>query len=176
VEDPSGWTVVTDTPDAESDMDRLTAAIQELTTAITGVPDVDVTASLDTTGFWDAYLALPDSKAINIYTRNDYGPSPDVAIGGPVRFASGGVARLAEIGPEMLRFPSGNIGMAMTDGLYAIPNGTQVDTAAATRDKLGGGLGRKTGMFAGATVNINVYPSTPDVHDAIAQQFLAGGL
>jgi hypothetical protein len=176
VEDPSGWTVVTDTTDAESDMDRLTAAIQELTTAITGVPDVDVTASLDTTGFWDAYLALPDSKAINIYTRNDYGPSPDVAIGGPVRFASGGVARLAEIGPEMLRFPSGNIGMAMTDGLYAIPNGTQVDTAAATRDKLGGGLGRKTGMFAGATVNINVYPSTPDVHDAIAQQFLAGGL
>jgi hypothetical protein len=61
------------------------------------------------------------------------------AIGGVVNFATGGMVHLAELGPEMLRYPSGAIGMAYTEGNYVVPNGTHVDTANATASTLNGG-------------------------------------
>lgn len=53
-------------------------------------------------------------------------------------YASGGTvrsdtARMGELGPELLRYPSGKTGMATTDGLYTVPLGTYVFTAAQTK-------------------------------------------
>ena len=52
------------------------------------------------------------------------------ANGGTVRSDT---ARMGELGPELLRYPSGKTGMATTDGLYTVPLGTYVYTAAQTK-------------------------------------------
>jgi hypothetical protein len=174
VNDPTGWQISMDSSDAEDDMDRLIEAVNSIAEALEIQYMLSVGVDFDDAMLWQAIDNLPDSHLITVYYQDGgYYGRAGYAHGGAVRFASGGVARLAEIGPEMLRFPSGNIGMAMTDGLYALPNGTQVDTAMATRDKLGG-MSQPTFDFKGATFYI--VPPTPDIHDAIAQQFLAGGL
>jgi hypothetical protein len=177
ISDPTGWSIVTDSTDAESDTDRLTKAIEHLSDILAIVYQIhvqdqdvnDAEAALDRV---HGALDRLNGKTATVYV-NRVGVGPiEAATGGAVRFASGGVARLAELGPEMLRYPSGATGLAMTDGLYSIPSGTHVDTAAATREKVG--TGAPTFDFKGATIYI--VPPTPDIHDAIAQQFLAGGI
>ena len=58
--------------------------------------------------------------------------------------------------------------IAPTDGLYAVPVGTYVSPAGATRGQAGSGSG------SGITITGPVYvtASTPDVHDAINSQLL----
>ena len=62
--------------------------------------------------------------------------------GGVAGYASGGVvAKMAEWGPELLHFPNGGVALARNPGIYSVPQGTYVDTAPATAEKLGG-MGR----------------------------------
>jgi hypothetical protein len=96
------------------------------------------------------------------------------AIGGVVNFATGGMVHLAELGPEMLRYPSGAIGMAYTEGNYVVPNGTHVDTASATASTLNGGRNNRSGI-TDHRPGLH-HPATPDLHDAIASTVLRGGL
>jgi 3-dehydroquinate dehydratase len=57
-------------------------------------------------------------------------------------YAQGGVvAQMAEVGPELLHFPNGGVALARNPGIYTVPQGTYVDTAPATAEKLGG-MGR----------------------------------
>jgi hypothetical protein len=104
---------------AKSDTDRLIDAINQLTNAINGVPNISVEATLHTQGFWDAYLALPDSKTINVYTRSgDYGPTPGAALGGMIpwegdtaamgRMIRGRTTLVGENGPELVNLPGGS--------------------------------------------------------------------
>jgi hypothetical protein len=99
--------------------------------------------------------------------------TPFGAIGGTFNFATGGMVHLAELGPEMLRYPSGAIGMAYREGNYVVPNGTHVDTASATASTLNGGRANRQILITGP---VYIYPATPDLHDAIASTVLRGGL
>ena len=73
------------------------------------------------------------STYVNTYmTTFESTKQANLATGGVANFATGGMVHLAELGPEMLRFPSGAIGMAYHEGNYMVPSGTHVDTAAAT--------------------------------------------
>ena len=63
-------------------------------------------------------------------------------LGGVASYAQGGVtARMGEYGDEMLHFPNGGVAMTRGDGLYTVPQGTYVDTAPATKRKIGAGAG-----------------------------------
>jgi hypothetical protein len=65
-------------------------------------------------------------------------------------YATGGVvAEMGEWGPEMLHFPNGGVAMARTPGIYAVPQGTYVDTAPATAAKV-------QSLSGGINVTINV--------------------
>lgn len=83
----------------------------------------------------DEVTKLPDvtrTLTINVVVN---GSVPKFAAGGTVPSMGGNttVARLAELGPELFRTPSGKWGMAMTDGLYPMMPGTYVFTAAQSR-------------------------------------------
>jgi hypothetical protein len=144
LDDPTGWQLVMDSSDAESDTDRLITAVDNLTAAILGVPNVNVDANLDATGFWDVWNSLPDSKIVNVYSRNGYGYDPYLeALGGLTPFvdtaAMGRVSRgawtvVGEAGPELLHLPGGSV---------VTPN-------HASRYMTGGSGGMS---FAGATFN-----------------------
>jgi hypothetical protein len=76
-------------------------------------------------------------------------------LGGVMGYAGGGVvARMAEAGPELLHFSNGGSALALTDGLYNVPRGTFVDTAPATKAKLGG-MGGETIVIQNMTVIAN---------------------
>lgn len=66
------------------------------------------------------------------------------AKGGTVRSDT---ARMGELGPELLRYPSGKNGMALTDGLYSVPIGTYVYTASKTSRMLPGVRGYASGGY-----------------------------
>lgn len=69
--------------------------------------------------------------------------------GGVMGYADGGVvARMGEVMPEMLTSPNGKKSLALTDGLYGVPQGTYVTPGPATA-----GI---TGNFGGVTVNVNI--------------------
>jgi hypothetical protein len=61
-------------------------------------------------------------------------------LGGVASYATGGMVRaeMAEWGPELLHFPNGGVALARDRGIYSVPQGTYVDTAPATAQKLGG--------------------------------------
>jgi hypothetical protein len=61
---------------------------------------------------------------------------------------------MAEAGPELLHFSNGGSALALTDGLYNVPRGTFVDTAPATKAKLGG-MGGETIVIQNMTVIAN---------------------
>lgn len=172
-ENSTGWKLSTDTTESQSAMDTLVSTLQDLVNILADVYNLDVTTTFDDGGFWAAYNALPNSKTINVYTANgSYGPTE--AIGGMNRFAKGGMVHLAEIGPEMLRYPSGAIGMAYTEGNYQVPNGTMVSTANATAHDLKGRKSMRPIHMQGCTFYIT--PATADLHDAISSTVLRGGL
>lgn len=92
----------------------------------------------------------------------------------PGDYATGGMVnvRLGELGPERLQFANGGMAIAPYDGNYLIPNGTYVSTAATTRAQSGPGGG-------GAPIHIqtvNMYPSTPDLHQQMLSTILQQGL
>ncbi|MGB3329286.1 MAG: hypothetical protein WBA46_10055, partial [Thermomicrobiales bacterium] len=70
---------------------------------------------------------------INVVTNGTIPPA--LATGGTVPRFDGNktIARMAELGPELFRTPTGKWGMAMTDGLYPMTPGTYVFTAAQSR-------------------------------------------
>jgi hypothetical protein len=108
------------TDQAKSDTELLIDAIDRLTAAITGVPNVAVDATLDTAGFWETWNALPDQKTIVTYTRfgGVIGPSPELALGGMVpwggdtaalgRMSRGRTTLVGENGPELVNLPGGS--------------------------------------------------------------------
>jgi hypothetical protein len=141
--DPTGWELVIDSEQSESDTDRLIDAVNSLTNAILGVPDISVDAALDTGEFWKQWNALPNQKTIVVYTRQGgvVGPTPEAALGGIVDYDAAAVGRMSrdrailvgEHGPE----------------LALLPGGTQVIPNHASREMMRGG-----GMsFAGANFN-----------------------
>jgi hypothetical protein len=175
-ENSSGWKLTTDTTESQSAMDTLVSTIQGLIDTLSAIYNLQVTTTFDDTSFWQVYNGLPNSKAINVYTvSGSYGPTADAgAIGGVhPAYAAGGVVHLAELGPEMLRFRSGAIGMAYNEGNYMIPDGTHVQTAASTAHQLGNGRANR-----GITITGPVYitPTTADLHDAISSSVLRGGI
>lgn len=85
---------------------------------------------------WQAVQDLTDitkTLTINVVVNGDRRVA--LATGGTVPGFGGSttVARMAELGPELFRTPSGKWGMAMTDGLYPMIPGTYVFTAAQSR-------------------------------------------
>lgn len=142
---------------------NLVEAIELLILSLNGVPEEVQTrilvnnieyaiSSVDT--FAALLNGLPDSKTVAVYyqTYGDYVPgsvqSPFMH-GGVVGYANGGVvARMAEAGPELLRFANGGTAWAMQDGLYNVPRGTYVTPAPASR-----GQGRQA---PGIVINGNV--------------------
>lgn len=117
--DPTGWEVNMDTMGAETDMDRLIDTLNDLITTLSEVYNLNVTSTFDTTSFWQAYNALPGSKAINVYTvSGDYGFTPGLALGGTAKdtldyAAAGRVGRghtlVGENGPELVTLPYGSL-------------------------------------------------------------------
>jgi hypothetical protein len=85
--------------------------------------------------------ALPDGKTITIDVVTQYStigtPSNAVSgsprmFGGVAGYAGGGtVIRAGEVAPEWIDHPGGGM-RAMTDGLYAVPRGSYVNTAPAS--------------------------------------------
>lgn len=94
----------------------------------------------------------------------------ELATGGVAEYATGGYARLAELSPEMVRYPSGATGLAMHEGIYALPSGSHVSTGAATE----GALKRRGRDRAGVTITgpVYVYPAAPDIGDALTRSLL----
>jgi hypothetical protein len=118
LDDPTGWQLVIDDSATQTSLADVVTAIDNLTNAILGVPDVVVDATLDTGGFWDAWNGLPSYKRINVYTDGGYGPTPEFALGGVVgwggdaaalgRVGSGNMALVGEAGPEIVHLPGGS--------------------------------------------------------------------
>jgi len=119
------------TDNAKSDTELLIDAINRLTAAITGVPDVEVATHLDTGGFWAAWNQLPSFKAINVYTTGGYGPTPDLALGGIVDASHGHLMETAALG----RVSGGRMTLVGENGpeLAMLPGGTHVLPNHATR-------------------------------------------
>jgi len=134
---PTSWfTAITEAGGA-----GVTGSANAATSAISAIPTSHGTSISEAgsgnvigaaNGVASAVNSIPSSKTVVI----------SVVRSGVVTFAKGGtvpssgLARMAELGPELLRFPSGKMGMAMNDGLYGVPPGTFVHTAAQTKRKL----------------------------------------
>lgn len=167
---------------ADGGIGALTTSVNNLVEILADIFDIkinhssadDASAILSSVA---AQMAALDGKTATVYiNRREVGFTPDVgadpsgATGGVIRFATGGIARLAELGPELLRYPSGAIGMAMRDGFYAIPNGTHVSTAAATESTVGND-GREF-HFHGP---VYITPPDGDAHDAFNNWAISQG-
>ena len=145
----------------------LTGAIRALIAALDGVPD-DVGTNVHVDGAEDAAAkarevrdALDElnDRDINITTHyRSVGDGSDVAsqsggsgdgtglrLGGVAGYAHGGMVTIhaGEAKWEMLDFPNGRHGIAATDGLYTVPQGTMVTPHPASVDRvrgMGGGM------------------------------------
>lgn len=114
--DPTGWEIVMDSSDAESDTDRLITAVNTLIDTLDQIFNITVTTSFDTTSFWQVYNALPTSHAINVYTTGGGGGyGPTMALGGvgtdtaALGRAGRGLTLVGEHGPEMVHLPHGSM-------------------------------------------------------------------
>jgi len=138
---PTSWaTSITESGGATvtSSADAAASAIKSIPTSwhtelsIAGAEAVESAANAAA----NAINAIPTSRTVSV----------NIVSNGVVALATGGtvpatgLARMGELGPEALRFPSGRLGMAYTDGLYAVPPGTYVFTAAETRMMAARGL------------------------------------
>lgn len=141
-------------------VDELVTVIEDLILAMSGVPEeVRTRIELDRANEAMAAIAtysqmldsLPSSKTTTLYvdTVESFRGSSASPLGGRdggvMGYANGGViTRMAEAGPEFLRFRNGGSAWAMTDGLYNVPRGTFVTPAPASK-----------GMKSGVQLNIN---------------------
>lgn len=129
-----------------------------------------------------AIAAIPSSKTITISTVTGAAR----AVGG---YVTGGLTRLAELGPELVAMPNGNWFMAMRDALYPTPLGSYVYTAGQTQGMVGslmpvpayadggavGGKGsapRGSGSPAGPSVHVEIHGDVYGVDD-LKQQIVA---
>ena len=141
---------------ADGGLGDLTKAMNDLIAILADIYDIKIDhgtadAASGVLGSIAQQMRDLDGTTATVYiNRYEVGFTQDVgaATGGMMSFARGGMAHLAELGPELLQFPSGATGLAMTEGAYPLPNGTLVHTAASTRDQLSNGM-----SFAGATFN-----------------------
>lgn len=117
VNDPTGWALTIDESEASASLDDVVVAIDNLTAAILGVPDVGVNATLDDSSFWSRFNALPDSHWINVYTEW-HGSIPQLQTGGVVGWdgdaaalgiaGRGNAVLVGEAGPEIVHLPGGS--------------------------------------------------------------------
>jgi len=171
-----------DVKDANSDMDRLITALTDLTNALEGEFNIDIVSNaLAEAGNLESLSGWLDNlngkhSTVYIDTVGNLGPTgggQETALhGGVMGYARGGVvARMAEGNrPELLHFRGGGTALAMTDGLYNVPQGTYVTPAPATRQSLGNG----GGVIHINNPIINLYPPNADVHSQL-QEWATGG-
>jgi hypothetical protein len=169
------------------DADKANSTINDLLTNLGTLDETDTTTNtafpgidgaIGDLGHVQTLLDQLDGRVSNSYvntymTTFESTKQVNLATGGVANFATGGTVHLAELGPEMLRYPSGAIGMAYREGNYVVPNGTHVDTASATASTLNGGRANRQILITGP---VYITPATPDLHDAIASTVLRGGL
>ena len=136
----------------ESNAPEKTEEVRTLYNEVVGLDGyvANVTVNADTSLAWQSLTALANYRPPAITVPVVSGGNPGVyAHGGVVGYANGGVvARMAEAGPELLRFRDGGTAWAMNDGLYNVPRGTYVTPAPASR-----GQGRQA---PGIVINGNV--------------------
>ena len=140
-----------DVTSANTDMDTLIGKLNELIELIAESLNIDISsnaleeaANLQSLDTW---LNNLNGKRSTVYidTVGNLGPTgggQEVALhGGVMGYRGGGVvARMAEgNNPELLRFRGGGTALALTDGLYNVPQGTYVTPAPATKQLVGGG-------------------------------------
>jgi hypothetical protein len=156
----------TNTDVTETGSDSTRSAIFGVTAAVNDIPDssnTNITASDSASGTINsvaANLARLDNMTATTYINTivttftqqvalggGAAAGPGGRDGGLFNFATGGVVQLAEAGPEMLRFANGGTAMAMSRGLYAVPDNTLVYNAPATNEKMRGGRAEQTFHF-----------------------------
>lgn len=94
----------------------------------------------------DGYTA---SAQITTYYTNIGQPGYQEMHGGVMGYADGGVvARMGETMPELMTLPNGAKRLALTDGLYGVPQGTYVTPGPATAGM--------TGNLGGTTVHVHI--------------------
>jgi hypothetical protein len=121
VNDPTGWSLVMDTSDSESDLDRVEAAINRVADALEIQYLLSVGVTLDDALFWQAIDNLPDSHLITVYYQDGgYYGRPGYALGGLIpdsgidhaalgRMARGNLVEVGEHGPEFVSLPGGSV-------------------------------------------------------------------
>lgn len=86
-----------------------------------------------TNGFWKSVASGTIQKG-KLAEDGSYVNPGFYANGGIVQgFGKNLSAWMGELGPELLRMPNGQMGVAMTEGMYQVPKGTFVYTADETR-------------------------------------------
>jgi hypothetical protein len=139
-----------DAPTLTSAVEGLTGAVNNLTVSLSNIPssvNTNITANDEASiAVANARMALAglDGMTAQVFINvaqtgtnpATFGLGQGARLGGLLSFASGGMVELAEAGPEMLRFPTGGMAMAMSRGIYAVPDSTLVYNAPATKEKL----------------------------------------
>jgi len=152
----------------------LTDAINNLADLLAQIYDIQINYSTASEasgllGTLAAQMAALDGSSATVYINGVQTGfvQPEYATGGMVN------VRLAELGPERLRFANGGTAIAPFDGNYLIPNGTNVQTAAATRATSGGQGGGNTFHFSGG---LTLVPPTPDMHNQALGNLIMQGV
>jgi len=118
--------------------------------------------------------SVPPSVATTLYlTYQDYIPggvgSPFLH-GGIPRYANGGIPIYAgEAGPELMSFANGGSAMAMTPGIYTVPQNTHITPAPASRGRMSGGGGNI--IVQG---DLHLHMSDPNVYAAVRESAIGG--
>jgi len=166
VDDMTGTTV-----SIWGDISILLGAVDNGQSAVDGMYGTTVTIAGDVTLLRYAVSnaislvnSIPDRTVSITYSTTTV---PAQAVGGP---AKSPIVELAEQGPELVRMPDGALGLASTRGVYGLPTGSYVYTAAETSRMIGdlapvpgyasGGLVRAED---GSWVPASFYASTPSV-------------
>lgn len=123
----------------EGDNSAAIESIDETWNEVRGLDGASATVKVyaDISSAWSSLTALANTAWSTTVYAGVSGTNPSGGSrlhGGVVGYANGGVvARMAEAGPELLRFANGGTAWAMNDGLYNVPRGTYVTPAPASR-------------------------------------------
>ena len=158
----------------KGDNSQAIESIDEAWNEVRGLDGASATVKVyaDISSAWSSLTALANTAwSTTVYAGvSASNPSGGSRLhGGVVGYANGGVvARMAEAGPELLRFRDGGTAWAMQDGLYNVPRGTYVTPAPASK-----GQGRSAPSIV--IQNLNLYSNDP--RDMVRQinEYARGG-